>query len=1510
MKLGLYGGGFKPFHTGHFAKLLLALDEADKVVSFFGIKKQKFSKKTGKPLKTNFRSFGDKPNARLFNQEMQEEIVSIYEDALENAFPGNLDIVPSADETPITKIFNVLNAFAYQNMSDEERESLGENAPLVSIGQNLQDFNMNNVDEIVVVVGDEELDKTYLSGINRQAEKSELGRKIKELTTSGKIRFETGAGEQERLVDLLKRYRPKATEDHILVRGTHVRDLAGDGNINSLLDYIPSVVPADQRDQIAKILIGDKSQNEAFLMPIVTDSSLLRAAARFTAKKTVSEAVVKKKKGEDHILGLTEDMSMTFDNLKSLISDVLEGRVDHIEEKMDGQNFTFTILDSGELRIFGKGVSSTTLERGGKTRSDIEEAYAKNERVKDAFLSAHDVTQDYLLGKDSSLLRDLFQNGKVVIEGQIMTPINPNTIPYTENHVRFVRPFTPYDDVEIDQEIYNSVFENSDVEIDDRNGRPWSFGPVPKLSQTKQAASDIRSKIEELEREVDDLVSKFPTPPTNVGQYASQVLNDYIANNAPSLDLSGLTEDQMSRAMERLATGNKGAIGKKEIGSAWPEFQKFEKLRSAHVAAAIVDLEKIVQKLGTYFFDTLEFALATNADVVSDLAAEVDKIKTARAADNISVRNVESGEMSDIVDTAWATKLDSSLSRVEQMGLFKKAVEGVVLRMKDPSGQEIVRKLTGMFTPIHRLVSLFKYPDRYSGEMLVVKQSPSKELTDGEVDALNEVLRVFASKLGLSSMLVEGGNAFRPRDSRGRPTGPPVTTDERISRQLSNRITAEIEKNVLQPLGLDYLPAGSTATNKKEIGDVDLVVNQSDLSSLVSGLKGLPYLSKELVPGIPRVLELPGGQAATIMIEMDGKYYQVDLFKSDSIDDTAWELSGGGEGEVKGEYRNLMLSLLAKIKGERESTSDRTVKYTLSFPGGWREKIDKRENHDGRIRDPDQYLPLLGIDILKSDIRNFEGLVDHMVISDRDSFKEALGRFEEYIASRLNSKSEKVRKEAAHAIAHLSQAVETAASEKSELREIKKIIQKIIKESAGDASGFPFVKINWSEKLKMFSSAGWNLYDERASATADGGKDPEGAEKAVAAMENLIYLGQNGYSVAPDSDGGILIQGKGINAKLDPKEAVQYIIGIRTSEDSDEYKLPQVRIRHVAGTKPYDLELASNGQALEVKKMGGRDKLSKLGSATGRLFDRHVAIIRPIRDAGQIAQKFIESGTIISEDGQALIRKISSPPEGLEIEKVATAVELVDYFFNKIRFGRSQKELPGIMIKVEGGQIGAGMIRRIKRGELLDIEDRGNLFDTVKEALNSTLGEYSPGKERASEIDKDSVTVKASTGTVEYQGKVTLDYFYDELIYKLFDSPEDGAQIDESLLAAYGQSIELLAEIYSSLSKINKSQGEDVFDEFIDDLHYGGFYGVDSSYYYSIPCDSSHLDVYGTTQGFRAVLAMKEFPSEGPGIPDVKIKKQAEEREVDLEVDLEKVENQGEEVSVEVEAESDESKDT
>ena len=1520
MKLGIYGGGFKPFHTGHFAKLLLAIDESDRVLSFFGIKKQKISKKTGKPLKTNFRTFGDGPNARAFDQDMQEKIVSIYEKALQDAYPGVLDVVPSLDITPISNVHSMLDRFAYSQMTDEEKaEVMHDDIPdLVyhSDDPDTKEIDFNNVEAVVVVAGEEEIyGNTYMGAINRRAERgdSPIGEKVKELIDSGKIQFNSGTASEGRLVDLLGQYHENATEDMVTVRGTGVRSLAGDKDVEELSKYLPNILSQDQREEIIKILTGDASdtqeQKESFFMPIVTDASILSAASKFTARKKIKESS-SRKKGEDHIPGLTEDMNLTFDALRSIIEDTLLGRVEHVEEKMDGQNFTFTVLDNGEIRLFGKGVSATTLGKGGLNRKDIEQHDRWAENVKDAFLSGYNVVEDYLDRKDGELIKRFFQNGKVVVEGQVMTPVNPNTIPYTENHVRFVRPFTPYD-LEIDSEAYRDLFQDADIEIEDRKGREWSLGPVPKLQQVNTDAGDMMSKIDELESDIENILDGMNPRPETVGEYAEQVLDQYVQRVAPQLDLKNLTAEQKKRALKRLATGDKKQISKKEMGAAWSEFQRFEKMRTAHVAAAIADLEKIVQKLGSYFFDTLEFALATNEGVVADLANEVEKIKKARDSDQIVVKNVETGEISDMVDTTWATKLDTSLSRVEQMDLFKKAVEGVVLRFSDGSGDERVTKLTGMFTPIHRLVGLFRYPERSTGNILSIQEPEIDDTVDDlsqeEIDAINEVLREFALNLGWEGFLLEGGAAFKNID------GESLTS--KISMQDVENTLDHFFSNHLSPAGIEtYKTIGSTG-KKSQSGDLDIVVGSpegEDVKSFKNKL--LSSIRASITDGDAKLV----GQNIAVMYPIQGSsdsdYVQIDIMVDPCPEDTCWLMAGTGDGEIKGVYRNLLLNHIAKrISQDPSSTMFPNEKITISNPGGLQLKRVRQnivghphskknnrkwDNIGEKITSPQEILRALGINISPEEGLTFIGVANainadetlrnYLFSGEPHEEFERLS-FEEYIARHLSDSS--TSQEARKAVDYIESLLAGDTLAESSLHyesHIEKIVRKILLEDASRSSDFPFVKIIWSDKLKMFSSGKWNLWNERASATADGGKDPEGAEKAVAAMENLIYLGMNGYAVVSEPDGGILIQGKGINAKLDANEAVEYIIGIRTSEDSDEYQLPPVRIRHVAGTKPYDLELASTGEALEVKKMGGKDKLSKLGSATGRLFDRHVKIIRPLRTAGQIAQKFIESGTIVNSNGDAVIRKITNPPDGFDIDGVAKAVEIIDYFFNKIRFSRSEKELPGIMVKVEGGQIGAGMVRRIKRGELLDIEDKGNVFDICREALNKNLGDYSPAKARGDNKDSgdDGVDISASTGGVEYEGKVSLDYFYDELIFRLFDSESDSQEIDKELLISYAQCIELLSEIFAPLSRISANQGEDVFDSFINSLHYGGFYGVDSSSYYSIPCDSDHLEVYGTTQGFRAVFAMKTMPSDGPSIPDVKIKTPAPEEEVDLEVDI------------------------
>ena len=205
-------------------------------------------------------------------------------------------------------------------------------------------------------------------------------------------------------------------------------------------------------------------------------------------------------------------------------------------------------------------------------------------------------------------------------------------------------------------------------------------------------------------------------------------------------------------------------------------------------------------------------------------------------------------------------------------------------------------------------------------------------------------------------------------------------------------------------------------------------------------------------------------------------------------------------------------------------------------------------------------------------------------------------------------------------------------------------------------------------------------------------------------------------------------------------------------------------------------------------------------------------------------------------------------------------------------------------MKLDGGQIPVGMVNKIRTETLLDIDDR-NALDLCAIALNSSLGEYSPAKSKdaGDNFDVDSVDIEATAGSATYDGKVSLDYFYNDLIFRLFDSDFDSEQIDEDVLANYTESVELLSKIYSYLVKVSNEQGSSSFDQFIKNLHYGGFYGVTESHYYITPCDPNHIELYSTTQGFRALLKFRTIPSQVVEVPEVATGQSLpDEEEIDL----------------------------
>jgi len=1604
MKLGLYGGGFKPFHAGHFAKLRLALEENNQIFLLFGITRQRYStskRNFGKPLKTQYRTFGSGPDAREYVQPMQELVFDIYERELEKVY-DKLEVL-NVMGSPIMEINKTLDLYA-ANIANEG------NVALVIANTPYTNVQLGNVDQINVYAGDEEIANQYIGPINSRADKgNEIGQILKELVESGIINF-------------ISDYYPGTDEDFIVTHGTEIRSYL-ESDEETFRRFLPDITGNASRDtEIKDEIISalrdtyDISQRdtlgsvqESFFMPIITDTTIARAAARFTSQQIVeemsepvSDTTPSKPGREAHIYPLYEPQAIKDAAGKTIgwkwlpLSDIVEiGRLalgaelENIQEKMDGQYFGFTVIN-GELKIFTKQSLITDADLNkflvklqdeenptGMNLAAMEAKYSKDSvsGIRESFKVAYEAIEPVALPYQDSL----FRNGEVIVTAQVLYGASRNTIVYDENSLRFISPVSLTPDIDVDYSAYDefvSLARESSTEA-----FKLDTTPIPQLMAGLERDD---AEIAEIEESLLGLLGEYGLDLSNtVGDYVEIAISRLISDRYEFLiPYADIIATRFSLGKSALSSVPKGEIRNK--------FKKINDIRRPLVDEAIIPLENIIQKLGIMVIDKLDLALdASNRD---------DLIGFVQTARNAFESGFDFGLGDD--DSNVLEKIRVALDRiVENEEYFKIATEGIVFTYQGKT-----YKLTGLFTPINKLRGFFAY-----GPASLPEAEVESGLTDKEIEAINEVLRNLSRRL-----IREGGNAFKhptEKDEKGKPRV--VTSSDKMSRDVAERIIADLKTNVFDGLGLgvekeSFGRGGSTRNTARgsqemyvgtdSLGDIDLIIKapedimrkmiddtyeeavefrnpnrievpplvknpskeyKTTRSNLMSKVRSMtkrietvktdqpsdklgkefrdalyitlrdhPYFQPSVHPGIPENVILPS-EIIFLAVKDDSmeEPVQVDVLLSHpdvSLEDTEFELAGGGQGSVKGTYRNLIFGLLAKIIGEQESNeTGRNVKITVRNPGGYTKRVEGEDTI--RVRDPDDYLPMIGVDAGKNNLWSYEDLVDYMrskkddpdtswcsdwdiqgdsgcTLSRGELFSMVLDRFKDYIPGYLPP--DKTQLALDYMFGEIS---ESAAAELN----FRNMVRHLINEEAGggEKSSFPFTKITWSDKLKIFSSGKWNLWNERTSAKADGGHDPEGAEKAVAAMENLIYLSGKGYGFVKQEDGGVLIHGEGINAKLDADEAVEYIIGIRTSQDESGPKLPEIRIRHVAGTEPYDLELVDPKTPLEVKKMQSTDKLAKLGSATGRLFDRHVKIIRPLRAAGQIAQRFIESGNIVdSKTGNALIREIENPPEGMDVENVANAVEMIDYLFNKVKYSYSKKELPGIIIKVEGGQIPAGMIAKIKRDDLLNLRDRGNILDLCKKVLNDNLGDYSPAKDKSSlwtasepwlQSKDDVVDITANAGGAEYEGKVSLEYFYDDLIFRLFDHTKEGVEIDESLILSYTQCMEMISEIYSSFVKINDRQGADAFEEFITKLgekKYGGFYGVTSNHYYSMPCDTTHLDVYGTTQGFRAVLLMKSIPSEGPSIRDVSFK-HTDEEEVDLEVDLLEPESEDEEIS-------------
>jgi hypothetical protein len=274
-KLGLYGGGFKPFTTGHFAKLADAIRDNDKVILFYGMQQVQPIRygKTGKPLKSGqkFRSIGD--TGRTYDENIAQDVFDIYKTALERIPEIEVRLIQS-------------------QAKDAQGNLAAIRAPVTAIFKTLEDF-VDDPGEIekITIYGDAESMRPYM----RSA-------KFKDHVQSGKIQFGGAVPSSpddytEELDSLMARGEDEAREalkayylsqgeevsdedilDRQSVRGTYVRNLSSSPEtIDQAKRYLPPFLNNDEKDKIIQVLSGkslsgdqkDLRQDEAYLRAFV-----------------------------------------------------------------------------------------------------------------------------------------------------------------------------------------------------------------------------------------------------------------------------------------------------------------------------------------------------------------------------------------------------------------------------------------------------------------------------------------------------------------------------------------------------------------------------------------------------------------------------------------------------------------------------------------------------------------------------------------------------------------------------------------------------------------------------------------------------------------------------------------------------------------------------------------------------------------------------------------------------------------------------------------------------------------------------------------------------------------------------------------------------------------------------------------------------------------------------------------------------------------------------------------
>jgi hypothetical protein len=413
-----------------------------------------------------------------------------------------------------------------------------------------------------------------------------------------------------------------------------------------------------------------------------------------------------------HMAHPWDDHGLSFNDMKEIVARALTGRLDietAVTEKTDGQNIQIT-WKNGEIG-FARGIGTiinpmTTPEIIADFHRKQQKAIAEKgaaagenyQRVVDAYQACAEDLTESLKSIPEATLQDIFKNGTVFANMEIIYPATRNVIAYDKAHLQF------HNLVEYDA---NGKAVQTDLTggammqkiIQDANAhmqKTFSFIPPQRIKLGR--VYDFEDQQAAFFNEINQLQRKFNLKDTDlISEYHKAWWRDVIQTKAKQMGYE-IPEDVLNTLMYRWAFNNKStniSILKKQIDNLgflnWvAEFDKkdFKGFQKENLEP----FETIFLRLGVLVLQNATNYLAANPDTtVQDIKSELTQL----------IRDLQTKG-----DPAVLKQLETQLKRIQKLGGFDAIVptEGIVFTF-----QGNTYKMTGAFAPINQILGTLKY---------------------------------------------------------------------------------------------------------------------------------------------------------------------------------------------------------------------------------------------------------------------------------------------------------------------------------------------------------------------------------------------------------------------------------------------------------------------------------------------------------------------------------------------------------------------------------------------------------------------------------------------------------------------------------------------------------------------------------------------------------------------------------------------------------------------------------